>query len=251
MAVRKRFRKRSMVSRRKRRFQYRRRRFNKKSRRPSLFAPAYYFVKLRYMDVDTPTFNTTIAGTIVLVNTYKVNSPYDVNNSILSSTVPGFKEWANIYQRYRVMAAKISTEISVGYEPPDAGSSATNIGNLVCGVYIPPVNTVAPGGWSDYMSLRGEPYSKQAILQPHGGSRDLIRMKVYANIGKLFGNRRQVLSDDNFDSDVSHNPSYVMSGFVYVMNSVDSELPYPNVIARARTEVTMYIKFYQRRQQFF
>lgn len=57
------------------------------------------FVKLKYMDITTPTF---ASGATTRYNTYYGNGAWDVNAALANTAMPGLAEWASFYNRYRV-----------------------------------------------------------------------------------------------------------------------------------------------------
>lgn len=239
---------------RKRNFRRKRGRFGKRMRRVNmgiqrqLVTSDCQFVKLRYMDVDTPTLGSTIAA--YASNTYKINSAYDVNGAIATSNMPGFLEWAGLYNRYRVHACKIRTEFMANLQAVAPTEVVPSIiqSNFFVGVYFPSYNGNPPASWGEYLQLKSLPYSSQRCLSTAGGM-DRQVCKVFCPIWKLFGNKRQVLGDDNFDAPVTGNPAFVLNGLVYALTPTGTVMTNLSSVIH-RTEVTMYIEFYQRKNVF-
>lgn len=216
---------RRIIRRRSRRMRGGRRR--RGSRR--VVGPATRIVKLRYVDVDTPFINSATAT--FASNTYKINSAFDVNQLVGTTHMPGFAEWANFYLKYKVMATKISTEITNPSNKP-----------YIVQLRMEP-DISAPLTWNNYMQMQGNPYCKTRSISQAGGL-DKIHMSMYASLGRLLGNRLVYKTDTSYEAQTNANPARTMYGSITLLSAEPVTLIGTTGVY-TRTTVTMWIKLWE------
>lgn len=197
-------------------------------RRTQLIAGQTKFVKLKYVDSDTPIIGAATAtfGN----NTYKLNSAFDVNASIGSANMPGFQEWAAFYQRYRVMAAKITCRYVIRAPNP-----------TYIGIYFTPLAAPFSASWLNFRELEGNRNNVIRLCPASGVTGSVGKLKMFRTMKNLEGDKR-LTYDDNYQALVTTNPSNIATGLVYCIdgNNVNN---LGNIAAYVQVTVTMWIKF--------
>jgi len=199
-------------------------------KQPGLVAADRQLVKLRYVDTDTPVLSAT--GLLFKANTYKINSPYDVNNSVGSTAMPGFNEWATLYTRYRVGFCKVTARFVNPCTFP-----------IYCGLYFNASSTPGLTTWDAYRELQSQPFNRTKLCGPVG-SNNMVNLKIAYPIWKLLGNKQQYNSDTSYQSVTGTNPIIIYYCNTYVL-SPDG---ITNITASVtvQCEVTMYCALFNR-----
>lgn len=188
-------------------------------------------VKLRYVDTDTPVITFDGAGQYFRYNRYKINAAYDVNDAVLSTTMPGFNEYAPMYSAYQVIATKIRATfwVTLSHAVP------MNVG-------IAMVRLPLTVGTSDEANIRfrGNPNAITSMLIP--GQRKTLTL--YRRIGsQLLGNATQYRGDQSYSSSTGGQPANLFYGYVAAF-PVNTNVTPPSASIYVKTEVTMYIRFF-------
>lgn len=211
----------------------------KYKRRFPLVTPQTHFVKLKYIDMDTTSIN--LVGTPYGYQYYNINNPHDVNAATATRTMPGFSEWKAIYRRFRVMATKMKTTFYNGVE-----------GNWIVGMGMDKNNPDAlPWGalsvWQNLRSFEGNPNWRFSHLGWADGGRGTVTLSLYRKPWQVWGDKKEYEASGQFSANTNANTPTNMRGYITVqtMNSGNA-----TTIIECKTEITMWIKFYER-QNFF
>lgn len=188
------------------------------------------FVKLTYFNKDnTAIGGASPAGTGYKFDLYNLNSAYDVNNSLGTSAMPGFKNWAAMYQNYRVHSCKITCKVT------NPSSLPVFVGMWVSDTYQP------PSGWVELMEYSSQAGSVQMAMTASGGSKDQVVFKKYISMRKWA--TTQAFNDDNFAALISANPANRIFGQIYVASMDSGTTP---AIVYQQLKITQYVEFFNR-----
>ena len=202
--------------------------------------PKRQFVKLKYVDVDTPklTFNGTTDTQPS--HSYYINSAFDPNAASGSSFLNGFSQYAAMYRYYKVYGCKISCTFFVddpSYTEP------LNVGILMrdwqLGVYTP----------SEWQSMvRGNPNSVTKLLIP---AYKTTKVSMFRRLSTLLGDKLRYDAESIYGATTNMNPASLMYGYVFASTAKPREVsPYPPAVTVwCKTELTYYIKFYEYKYQ--
>lgn len=144
-------------------------------------------------------FGQTEAITAGISHWFRLNSVYDVDTAVGSTTIPGFSEWAALFGNYRVWKAKV--KVDTFYLP----ASNNSVGQVVL---VPSAyNTVLPA------SPEAWPSQYQAVSKPivplvNGGNAavvTLIKQYDLPSIARLTPS--QYANDMDFSALCSANPA--------------------------------------------
>lgn len=129
---------------------------------------------------------------------YRMNSVYDVDTNVGSTSVPGFAEWGNFYANYRVWRTRVRITGSV--YGGSTGSIATVA--LVPQAYTSTLPT------SVETSLV-QPFSKKMTISPvnNGGTNIAVLDAVFNIPSVLHITRSQFLNEQNYSANTSSNPA--------------------------------------------
>lgn len=188
--------------------------------------------KLKYIDTDTTTITFT-GGNTQPSNAYKINSAYDVNNAVASTNMPGFEELSTMYNTYRVVATKIKTTFFV----PDTFTEPLNVGIIMVPGALP---TFTLAEWQHL--VRANP--NNCVTRMAIPVQKSTTVKMYRKMSYLHGNPAEFKGDPNFSAPVTGNPASIYYGYAFASTST-SNTPAAGAVV-AKTEVTMYIKFYKK-----
>jgi hypothetical protein len=204
------------------------------------------FVKLKYIDTDTPELTMSSVGAPFSFNTYKGNSGYDVNLSIGSSKMPGFNEWSAFYTQYRVRAAKITFECCNNF--------VTNVNTtepVYMFVHVQDLNQpTAFTSWPFIRALEGNRYSKFKLLSNSGGM-DKGRLSIYVDYAKFLGNKLQYNASPAYSGNTissvggGTDPAVLAQIYAGVM-TYDGAPVVTSGIYPVHATVTQYVEFYNR-----
>lgn len=187
------------------------------------------FVHLRYVEITTMSLGN--GASPVAIYQYNMNNAYDVSAAIGTTIMPGFNEWTGMYQKFRVMASKITMEICNMQANP-----------IYAGMFFNPSNTALPT-WANIMESRGNRNSKQVLLQALPGPQSKMTLSLYRKMGDVWGNSKEYNSDVTFTGTASASPATQIPGFVYVLGYTSAT----NVgaINPCKIEVDMWVDFYE------
>lgn len=200
-------------------------------RTKQLLWPNSQLVKFRYCDTDTPSI-AIAAGTSAQKVEYKINSMYDINSAIASTTVPGYTEYTQMYGTYRVLGVKIKTTFLTNSDV----TTPFNVGIIMH-------NTQLAGiGWTDWQRyLRSNRHCVTSTMT----SQKPVTLSLYRKLGTVWGDKRQYLSNDGFSGGVGANPSLLLYGYVVATLPTTSTFG-ANTACVHKTEITLYTKMYRR-----
>jgi len=201
---------------------------------PSTIIKPRAFVKLKYIDTDTPSLNLSTLQSFNY-NGYNINGAYDVNQAVASTTMPGFTEWSAFYERYRVRAAKMSTQW------------VNNTGVVVYAMTFFRDDAVSPIiNWTDFRNQEGNPYTSVRLL-PNSTGMNMCKTKVYAKMATMTGSKIQYLADSVYAGTLSTNPSRLYFGYNMIGTFDGAAAPASTTVV-VRTTITMYVEFFDRVQ---
>lgn len=206
-----------------------RRRRIAKPRRYGLMWPDRKLVKLRY--VDTTTSFLPFAAAYTSYQEYKLNSAYDVNSAVGSTSIPGYSEYAQMYNVYRVMGAKIKTTFSLDSDfthPLDVALLMTSL------QWSSPSYTVM----QEY--TRGNRHVVNGVVT----SQRPITLSMYRPLSKVWGASKSYRIDDDFQATIAGDPALKIYGYVAAMSP--SATTTITTSLWTKTEITLYIAFSRR-----
>lgn len=129
---------------------------------------------------------------------YRLNSAYDVDTNVGSTTIPGFNEWQNFYTSYRVWRARIRV----------IGTVNVSSSNGVCTVTLTP-NAYTATIPSNPKAWPVQPQSVFKVVPPvNAGSNAVARLDHTFNLPRLAAlTPQQYKTDMDFTANVASNPS--------------------------------------------
>lgn len=192
------------------------------------------FVKLRFWDSDQ---QSTGAGVYQTGTVYSGNNPWDPDITI--GTGQGSAQGYNFYagQFYKMCCLGSAITVRV-YNYANAINELAVLPNLVSAV--PTFGPTAQMG--------SFPYVKQTTLGLSTGGHDVVTIKNYISVAKMYGvNKKMVLQDDNFQNGTTlgtrTNPA---NQFFWIVGSQNYDNAQINL--RIFVKMTYYCAFYGRAQ---
>lgn len=128
---------------------------------------------------------------------FRMNSIYDVDTTLGSTSVAGFAEWGNFFANYRVWKTRARFEGNA--------SGGTTQTATVC--LVPQAYTATLPSSSNTWPV--QPYTvKQTINMYNTGGNNLVKLDVTWDIPSILRvTRGQFLNEQNFTANTSSNPS--------------------------------------------
>lgn len=204
--------------------------------RTALVVPDRQFVKLSYIDTDSPVIVPGGASAYGY-NTYYLNSAYDFNAALASTSIPGFQEWSYLYRNYRVMAVKASiTAVNNATGKP-----------VIVGFIANPYATGLLTSWKAFMESTSNPHTRQRELSSPGGM-DRASFKIYVPLAKLIGDRREYLADDHYSAAISASPAVLLYGYLYCATASGNFFGGGDSV-QFRARFSIYVEFFKRTYQ--
>lgn len=241
---------RSPLARRRRRV-IRRTRYRK--RRPKhVIVPDSQFVKFRYVsNIDTVLGHASFPNSTKI---FHLNGLWDAESGVGNANAPGFLEYAAFYRNYLVTYAVLRAEFTCIVQPlaPDS-SNLTTAPSYYVGLSAFSNAITMPSIWSDFLRLKGSPWSVQRSISAASGM-NRVRLKLVVPLARLSGNRRNYLSDNlwvgNFGTlATGSNPSSLLRGLAYVISEDGNAFGTNNVVS-CRATLTMYARCFNRNNLF-
>jgi len=197
-------------------------------------------VKLRYIETTSVTFTPGVAGTYYASGngwcaiTYRLNGAYDFSAQIATTTIPGFNEWANFYNNYRVHAVKLKARFSnTDVEPMYAGIIMYSQG-------------AGPTSWANWMEQRGNRHCKMQLIPPIASAAP-TKLSIYRKLNSLIGDKKLYDADVSYQANTGVNPSILVYGEVYCLTfDARNTAAAPCAI---EVEADIYIEFTFRKTQ--
>lgn len=172
-------------------------------------------VWINYVDSNLVRNNV---GSDYLTFNMRANSAYDPDPLLLSGGISGFAEYANFFNQYRVLEIELSWTVSNKESFPVHLGVTASTGPLL-------VNSVAKA-----IDILENGYSLgPATISPTGGM-DRVMITKRISLPKVWGCVGQYLTDDNWASSVTTNPTFIVNlAFVAYasspfVNGIDSNL---------------------------
>jgi hypothetical protein len=177
-------------------------------------------------------FTITEAGAGVGAFRYlRLNSVYDVDTTLGSTTTPGFAEWSAFYSNYRVWSTAVSAEVTV----TGGGSGAIATVSLVPNALQATLPT-SPSVWS----VQPQALHRNILAATSGGANKANFRKRY-DIASLFRiTRAQFLSDFDFTATTGSNPARQ----AFLACTVYGNAPTSAFVALYQVYVSMEIEFF-------
>lgn len=141
---------------------------------------------------------TEAAATAGAVNTFKLNSVYDVDDSFASTSTPGFAEWSAFFANYRVWEASVRVEGVVS-------GGSTGACGLVC---------VFPNATNTFIAALGSvaPMGVKKVVRAdagNGGPNAVKLQKRFSNSTVFRITPAQYAVDMDFSAGTAANPSRI------------------------------------------
>lgn len=206
-----------------------------------LVCPDRMFVKLMYVDVDTPTLSSGGTPTNIYYNQYYANSLWDVNTVVGSTVVPGFSEWAKFYNRYRVYAYKVK------YECVNNQTAAPVYMWLHCQPDAQPGSFTL---WKNIRDFEANRYSAVKLLsESNAMNRDTV--EIFVDLRKFFGNPLMWEADLTFSgftggADTGSTPARQTKVYAGVASHDGGSFAASTLLASVNLTITFYAELFDR-----
>lgn len=228
---------------RKKRTYRKKRRYTRRTKGPfivnnskQLITADKMITKLRYIGIDTPNFPVSVGATSQ--TSYRLNGLYDPSPSVVSTSVPGFAEWTQLYDAYLPLKAYIKLTCMNTYTIP------MYFGFLVQNPQFPLVFS----SWSSFRETLGNKYSIQKFVAPAGSGNTKATMSMLVDFGQLIGDSKLYRSNLNFRGTITSNPLLIFELIVYALagdgtTAIASTIPF-------ELTITWINEFYERQYEF-
>jgi len=154
-------------------------------------SPDYVIVDLTYPDT---VYNRTNNGFTYLSWRYRLGSVYDPDPNVGTGGIPGYSNWATMFQEYKVLRASFSIDLC-------------NLEGSPVDTFVLPTFTDLGPNFTNTNEAFGNPYCSQGAVSAKGGM-DRIRHTGSIDLGSFYGNPNQYLGDRDYGSLVGANPNY-------------------------------------------
>lgn len=223
MPMRKAYRRRRKTTRKK---GYRKRRYTRRIPR-SIGPPTHLFTKLVYSDLGqwsvTPSAN--------MVRNWSMSSLFDPDASGGGSQPTYFDQYGAFYLRYLVYGCKVEWTVS-------ASSASTNLYHpQIC--MVPYLSTASPL----YTTIKGAMQSKYAKYRTIIPGQNVVKLKSYFHLPKLWGASSSQYKDDDYAAVISSSPTLN----TYVQLWIQNQDASATITFGSQVKLTYYCKFYQNR----
>jgi len=173
---------------------------------------------------------TIAAATAVIARRYTPSAAYDVDPLVGSTAMPGFAEFAALYNLYRVTTSRITVEF--------ANQSTSAI--KVCVIPLNSDPGSAPSSAVvDFWMLN--PYSKVKVLSPVGSPTEAIRSSMSTE--KIFGSKA-VYFDDTFAAQVTGIPN---NNWFWAIGLQSPVVAAGNLLIAVNIVIDIGLEFYERK----
>jgi hypothetical protein len=150
-------------------------------------------VDLIYFD---STYTRVNPGSAYMSYRMRMNSIYDPDPALGTGAIPGYTEWANFFNSYRVLKFKYDLEVS--------NQEAFPQDVLVC-----PSRSDLGVNYVNIYDFLGNPRGKSHTISSTGGQ-DRCRFLDEIDLGQYYGNPSQYLGDDGFGGSAGGNPAVML-----------------------------------------
>lgn len=182
--------------------------------RPFTFIPPQAASRARLVWSGQMALSEAAANTGI-IRLFRLNSPYDVDTTVGSTSTPGFAEYSAFFANYRVWSTKVMAEVS---------ANGGTTGSLATVVMFPfPAGSVAVTSttWSV------QPYALHRTIQSiaTNGGRNMTTLKGTFHLPSIARiTPQQYLNEKDYSSTVSNNPVQSLSLGVggYGLNSASA-----------------------------
>lgn len=168
---------------------------------PAIVCPKSVMVRLSFPDSTTTRIGTASPSENWSIRT----SAYDPDPSFLTGAVPGFTEWASMYQSYKVHGIGVRGSVTNGdviaqevIFHPYSGSQITN--NSLSSVQL--------------FDRGANPLARSVMLAGTSGGLSSQKVSMFWNLTTILGST-QWLTDDGYSSFTNSNPAAV----IYVLGA--------------------------------
>jgi hypothetical protein len=192
--------------------------------------PDRFFTKLVFQGFGTATITSP---SVHAAFRYIPTAAYDVDPGLGSAAMPGFADFANFYQTYRVTVSRIRAEM--------VSKSSTNAVEAT----LIALNT-DPGSspsFTTVASWAGNPYSQQKILSLAGGPPTSYDMQMPTE--RIFGSK-EVYFDDNFNSLVTGTP---VNNWYWALGLIADTAPASPLTVSSLIRIEVGVEFFDRSVQ--
>jgi len=187
-------------------------------------SPNAVVVDLTYPDT---VYNRNNVGFSYLSWRYRLGSVYDPDPLVGTGGIPGYTNWATMFNQYKVLKTSFSVDI--------CNLEKTPVDSFVC----PTVNDMGANIPSSNEML-GNPYCSQSSISATGGM-DRTRLTGSIDLGSFFGNTTQYLGDRDYGASVGSNPNQQM---VLNIGATSAALFVVNAGLDVRVTITYTVAFY-------
>jgi len=192
-------------------------------------------VKLKYTDI-TNTFMQFGSPSNSTYTEYFTNGAYDVSASLGNTAMPGYEEWTDFYNSYRVLRTKIKATFANNTDLP------TYVGVFMDGY----TNSGALSNWANARELEGNLNNKSVLLGGNTGSSSVKTLTLSRQLSTLVGDEDYLGDDDYAGLNPATNPVKLLTGWTYMLSGTGIGLGGPNYSVVQDVQITMWIKFYDK-----
>lgn len=198
-------------------------------------------IKLEYDDCDTPYIELP-ADHRVAYHIYNMNGAFDVNAATGSTVMPGFLQWGEFFNLYRVITAQITVNWM------NTGDFPVYVGALVVDATYPDWPGVSTDDdwkqWYTQLNSRPKGTCTRHLLTAQSGNRATFSDTLTINMARFIGQEEYVKGDLNWQATFSANPIRKVECALYAMSANGNLLPVTEIYHQVK--VRMWVKMSDR-----
>ena len=172
---------------------------------------------------------------------YKINSLWDLNAQIGSTSTIGFTQWSAFYSKYHVKWARLTTTFV------NTGANPVHVGVFIRPIHSEPVSLL--GLWSYFREASdgNNLPIKSVLLTPTGGSKDRVTLSVSCPLGRLLGNPSEFAGDVGYSAATNTDPTLLQDAFVFMLDADGAVNIATGSYVTCKTTIKVIANMYQRR----
>lgn len=182
---------------------------------------------MRYQDTQFD-LSTAVGGGYISFNRFRLNGPYDPDQTGVGCQPYGYDEIAALYNRYQVYGSKCSVQLRIT-------TASSQVFATLLPTLLSSMTNTAPE------DLRQVKYARQIVTSKEiQDSQGYPKLSAYCSVKKLYKSRGGSNDNDNMAT-VSTNPTSNVSWFLYI----DTSQAAVDTTVYASVMITYYVKFLQ------
>lgn len=216
----------------KKRFGYKKKRFNKKKSKkskPVVIRTGSYITPDKVQTICTWTQSLNSTTLSPLRRKYSLNGIWDPDlNFATGVSALGLYQWSQLYNKYRVYGSKISVQ-----------ARSLNTGQDICMVLVPSLTDPD----LNYEDAIARPYSAHTML-PTFAAGYFKMLKTYMSMKKVMGLSSASQQDEDYASNCNSNPE---KEAVWQLYFADITTPLSGIQVVYTVKIQYYVEFYNRK----